>query len=239
MNILPGSIYVDIHEPADASPFIAPTVPCEVDILNERGYADYCWRAIDGQLVQVERKQWPELMGKVDAVEDQLRRHMKSQPEARLMLVVEGLPVPVMGGVSVLRSTNKDRVFVLGYNSSISYSQIMAWLYQINKYIEVYLTSTYKATCIALTAFYKADQKPEHSTFQRHFKEVTFHPNPQVIQVMGLFPGIGEKKAEALVERFTTVYNIISASPSQLATVPGIGAKLSRTILQRIGRPDV
>ena len=232
-------IYIDTHEPKEAQQHISPVVECTVSAFNEAGYADYHWRDHAGELVQVERKQWLECFTKMDAVEDQLRRHMKGQPGARLILLIEGFGVPVLGGMSQLRTTNKDRVWVLGGSTSIRYTQAMAWLYQVEKYVEVYHTASFEATCQALCAWYKADQKTEHTTFTRHFKQMAFHPNPSVVQLMGLMPGIGEKKAEALIAKFNTVYNVINSSPAELATVPGIGKTLSVTILQRIGRPDV
>ena len=232
-------IKIDIHEPAEALTYLGQSVECDKVLLNEKGKADYLWQAIDGQEVQVERKQWLECFTKMDAVEDQLRRHLKNSPEARLILLIEGFGTPVLGGMTQLRATNQNRVYVMGGTTSIRYAQAMAWLYQINKFIEVYHTASFEATCTALVSWYKADQKVEHTTFQRHFKEVSFHPNPAVAQLMGLLPGVGEKKAEALIERFNTVYNVVTATPAQLSTVPGIGVTLSRTILQRIGRPDV
>ena len=235
-------IRVDNNEPyMEALTRLTPVVPCEVGPYNSDGYADYHWYDSAGALVQVERKQWLELLGKLDAVEDQLRRHMKSQSGCRLVLLIEGLIVPTMDGVCQLKPTNKDRVFVLGQSSYVKYSQLQAWLYQVGKYVEVYQTTGYEATCTALAAWFKSDQKleSEHQTFKRHFKEVTFHPNPQTQLVMGTFPGIGEKKAEALVEKFTTLYRIMTATPEELATVAGIGKGLSKTMLQRVGRVDV
>ena len=58
-------------------------------------------------------------------------------------------------------------------------------------------------------------------------------------QLMGLMPGIGEKRAIALISRFTTVWNIVSASPEELEEVEGIGKKLSVDILRKVGRVDV
>ena len=147
--------------------------------------------------------------------------------------------MPTPEGTSILRATNKNVVYVKGHTSSIRLSQIYSWLYQIGKFIEIYTTPNYEATCMALISFYKGDQKEDHDTLNRYFKKMTFNPNPQVIQLMGLLPGVGEKRAEALISKFTTTWNVVSASPEQLATVDGIGKVLSRQLLQRIGRTDV
>ena len=229
----------DIHEPPEALTLIAPSVPCEQVSLNTDGFADYCWNDLDGRLVQVERKQWGEVLSGIDKVEDQLRRHLKGHPEARLILLLEGTSIPSQLGTTILKATNRDSIWVKGYSSSVRTSQVYAWLYGISRYIELYQTSTYEATCTALVSFYKYDQKEAHNTFTRHFKAMTFNPNPQVIQLMGMMPGIGEKRAGAIIAKFSTIYNVITASPAELATVDGIGPVLSVSLLQRCGRFDV
>ena len=234
------TLIVDINEPyEEALRLLTPVLPCIVEPLNVNGFADYKWTAHDGGVVQVERKTWPELLGDMDKVEDQLRRHKSNQPEARLIFLFEGIAVPMLGGTTTLKSTNKDRVYVAGYGSSIRMTQIYSWLYSVSQYLEVYQTPNYQASCLALSSFYKSDQKEVHGTFTRHFKQIAFNPNPQVVQLMGMTPGIGEKRAMDLIERFTTIYNVLTASPQELAKVPGIGSKLSVQILRNAGRPDV
>lgn len=230
---------IDIHEPSEAIKLISQSVPASVSSLNTDGYADYIWEGADGKLVQVERKQWGEVLAGIDKIEDQLRRHIKGHPDARLILLVEGTCIGDSMGTVVLKPTNRDSIWVKGYHYATRESQVYAWLYGISRYVELYQTSGFPATAAALVAFYKYDQKEEHNTFRRHFKQVTFNPNPQVVQLMGLMPGIGEKRAMALIAEFSTVYNIVTASPKDLARVDGIGAKLSVQLLQRIGRYDV
>jgi len=230
---------IDQHEPPGAMAAMASAVPCQVAVLNERGWADYMWKRADGGYTQVERKTWGELLGSIDKIEDQLRRHKANQPDARLIFVLEGLAVPNFSGTTLLRSTNKDRVFTAGYTTTQRMSQVYAWLYQVSTFVEVFQTPTTDATYSALTAFYKGDQKDEHRTFQRPFKEITYHPNPQVVQLMGLLPGIGEKRATALIKKFSTVWNVVSASPKELQKVEGIGPTLSTTMLRKIGRWDI
>ena len=235
------TLVIDQNEPFDhALSLISKTdVDYSVSALNVNGYADYFWTTHDGSEVHVERKTWAELLGSIDKYEDQLRRQKEAHPNARLIFVLEGMAVPSGTGTSLLKETNKGNVFVKSYGSTMRLSQVYAWLYQVGTYLEVYQTPNYEATCMMLVAMYKADQKAEHRTFQRYFKNITFSPSPQVTQVMGLLPGIGEKRAWALVERFTTVFNIITASPAELAEVDGIGKKLSVQLLQRVGRFDV
>lgn len=229
----------DVHEPKDFIKNVVSSVPCSVEVLNERNWADYRWMGKNGY-TQVERKTWPEILANVDAVEDQLRRHKKNQPDARLLFVLEGMvDVDSMGTYS-LRETKGGGFWGRGYKSGTRISRVYSWLYNASEYVEVFQTGNYAMTCQFLVQAYKQDQKEEeHTTFARHFKKMTFHPNPQVLMLMGMIPGLGEVKSEALIARFNTVWNIVSANPADLMDVEGIGVKTAYTMLQRIGRVDV
>lgn len=233
------TLMIDVHEPEDAIKLMVSSVPCSVEILNEYLFADYKWKRADGGVTQVERKTWGEILANVDAVEDQLRRHKKNQPEARLLFVLEGMVDVTMGGTYQLRAAKGGSVYVRGFKSATRISRIYSWLYNASEYVEVFQTGNYEMTCQFLVQAYKQDQKEEpHETFQRYFKKIVFHPNPQVLALMGMIPGLGEVRSEALIAEFSTVWGVLSSTPAKLAQVPGIGPKMSNTILQRIGRYD-
>ena len=236
-------LQVDNHEPDYLINLLRPTAPIEVLPLNSQGLADYRWQ--NGEdVIQIERKTWNDLLSDLSSVENQLMRQMESQPlDHRLALLVEGIAIPssdVMHGTSVLKkSKNKGHIYYESRKSKISLQSLYAWLYQIAKYIEVYQTSDHLATAKALIAFYSSDQKEKHSTFSRHLKEMAFHSNPQVTSLMGMVPGIGPVKAEALIGRFGTVWEILSSTPEVLTIVHGVGIKEATRWLRAIGRPDI
>ncbi len=234
-------IEIDIHEKPEALTLIGPSVPCRMLALNEDNWGDYRWRSISGRWTNVERKTWPEVLANIDAVEDQLRRHMRNQPDARLLFVLEGMVDVDPEGTYILHPTAKHTLWNRGYRSGTRIGRIYSWLYNASEYVEVFQTFSYELTCQFLVQAYNQDQKKpeEHKTFNRYYKRVVFHPNPQVMQLMGLLPGIGEVKCEALIDRFTTVWQVLNASPGELMQVEGIGTKLSLNLLQRIGRTDV
>ena len=236
------TLTVDINEPHElAMKLMGPAVPCEVEALNSADWADYRWVGVDGVWVNVERKTWPEILADVDRVEDQLRRHIRHQPKARLLFVLEGMIELSELGTHVVERVKSGTVWTRGRLSATRASRIYAWMYQASRYVEIFQTMNYEQTCQLLVAMYKADQKQpeEHRTFNRHFKKVVFHPNNQVTMLMGMSPGLGEVKAEALIEKFVCLWNVVSAEPKELATVKGIGPGLSKGILERIGRLDV
>ena len=171
-------------------------------------------------------------------------RQMEAQPlDHRLILLVEGIVVPsndVMYSTAVLkRAKGKGRIYHESRKSKVSLQSLYAWLYQVAKYIAVYQTSDLLSTAKAIVAFYSSDQKEKHSTFSRHLKEMTFHANPQVTSLMGMVPGIGPVKAESLIGKLGTVWNILSSSPEALTVVHGVGIKEATRWLRAIGRPDV
>ncbi|KKN10949.1 hypothetical protein LCGC14_1031290 [marine sediment metagenome] len=243
---------IDVHEPSEALPTLSPVIPCAIQPLNSEGYADYLWTGVDGRQ-QVERKTWYELLGGLDSIEDQLRRQLATHPSVRLILIVEGVAVPTPKGTTIFKETTKGKrhLFYAGKSYFLGPMKgAYAWLYEVGKYIEVYQTPTYGATLSMLTAFYKADQKANHNTFHRYLKDITFHPNPMVQRLMGMggHLGIGAVKAEALIKRLGTVYNVATATPEQLASVEcvsekgrvqKIGMAVAIKFLRGVGRPDV
>ena len=237
-------IQVDNHEPPDLVDLLRQTSSVEVLPLNSQGLADYRWQDSENEIVQLERKTWNDLLSDLSSVEDQLMRQMEAQPlDHRLILLVEGIVVPsndIMYSTAVLkRAKGKGRIYHESRKSKVSLQSLYAWLYQVAKYIAVYQTSDLLSTAKAIVAFYSSDQKDKHSTFSRQLKVMDFHSNPQVTSLMGMVPGIGPVKAESLIGKFGTVWQILSASPEQLTVVHGVGIKEATRWLRAIGRPDV
>src|SRR5437773_2904067 len=189
-----GTLKVDNHEPVQALAYIQQAVPeASLQPLNDNGWADYWWPDHTEKPVQAERKTWTDLTSGLDSIEYQLRQQMKAHPEARLMLIVEGVALPSMVGTVVYQQSKgaKRDVFYASREQQTRFSMIMAWLYQVEKFIEVYFTADLKATCQALVAFYQADQKENHQTFERYLRVADFHPNPQVEAMMAIGRGVG------------------------------------------------
>lgn len=230
---------IDVHEPDEALILMSPSVPCRREVLNEHLWGDYRWPRAVGGWTNVERKTWVEILANVDSVEDQLRRHKKNQPDARLLFVLEGVAEADSQGTYIVRKAKNGAVWTRGYKSGTRIGRILSWLYNASEFVEVFQTFSYEMTCQFLVQAYNQDQKAEHKTFNRYFKKMTFHPNPQVLQLMGLMPGLGEVKAEALIQKYSTVWNVLNAKPNELMEVPGIGPKMATTLLQRVGRVDV
>jgi len=241
--VLPVGLEVDQHEPIQLVNLILQAAPAEVKPLNSQGYADYRWMAPDSVIMQIERKTWGDLLSDLGSIENQLLRQLDAHKDHTLVLLVEGIVVPsdsLLGGTAVLKKAKgQGRIYYQSSQSKVSVSALYAWLYQVSKYMEVYQTSDILGTAKAIVAFYKSDQKEGHRTFTRHLKEVTFHPNPQVTSLMGMLPGLGPIKGEALIARFGTVWEILNSTPEKLAEVYGVGTKEATRWLRLIGRSDI
>ena len=236
------TLLVDVNEPVDQfAKYVNVSCPYETSNLNTNGFADYLWHGANESITHVERKQWGEVLANIDHVEDQLRRHLVKQQGSKLVFLIEGV-VCASGDKSVVMrqyENNGKLLFTSGHDYSIRVSQLYSWLHQIQNYIQVIQTASYLESTIALVAMYRGDQKKEHQTFTRAYKEVVYHYDPRVTSLMGLMPGIGEKKAENLINKFITVWNVLNATPKELESVDGIGPVLAKKILRQIGRPDV
>lgn len=234
---------VDNHEPEYLVTLLKQTTTVEVLPLNSQGLADYRWQN-GSDIVQLERKTWNDLLSDLSSVEDQLMRQMEAQPlDHRLVLLVEGIAVPstdIINQTAILkRAKGKGRIYHESRKSKISLQSLYAWLYQVSKFIQVFQTVDHLTTAKAIVAFSQSDQKEKHSTFSRQLKVMNFHSNPQVTSLMGMVPGIGPVKAEALIGKFGTVWNILSAKPEALTVIHGVGIKEATRWLRTIGRPDV
>lgn len=244
---MPDPLEIDVNEPLYIEQALALVVPCERRPLNANGEADYAWNRHDGLRSENERKTWHELVSNVNNVERQLSVYLK-RPNTHVTLLMEGIAIPVPGGTRTYRlAGRKSKALALEQTTrAVGIQMYYAWLHQVSRYVEVQCTADQTATAYALSAFYKSDQKPdeEHRTFRRYLrKRPEWHENPQVSMLLSLSAsaklGIGEARAEELIGTFGTLWNIMSASPWQLATAEGVTEAAAKKFLRAIGRPDV
>ncbi len=228
----------DNHEPSAMFSMLNQSVPTTMLGLNDQGFADYLWSGTEGPS-QAERKTVNDLLGDPDSIADQLRRQKQAHPDVRLMLIVEGVATPTPTGTTTwYESRTNKRIMHCGREFKLPLQAVYAWTYQVSRFLEVYFAPNMVCTARMLTAFYKSDQKEDHTTFRRYMKPMDWHPNPQVQGLVSLGSGIGTVRAEALIARFGTCWHVLSASPQELATVDGIGIRIAQQFLRRIGRTD-
>ena len=241
MNV-DGLIYppmlVDVFEPEEIIPLLRQSIPVERDNLNTKGYADYFWNACDLHTIQVERKQNGELLGSLDAVESQLRRQYGAADEN--ILLVEGFIIPAPQGCATIKRSKDGRFFIIDRTWDCSYSGLISWFYQLDKSgITLYNSASLQSSAAILAALYRNSLKPEHTTLTRYIKSKIYleDHNPHVLSLMGIEgANLGEKRAKALIDKFGTLWEVLSREESELCQVEGIGPGLARGLLKSIGR---
>lgn len=234
---------IDNHEAMEVVRLISPAVDVEIAPLNSQGWADYRWRDINKQWVQLERKTVSDLLSTAD-IEEQLREQKQRNPDAELRLLIEGVIEPAPTGVIIYSRQGGRNAFAGKYMGTQAglFKRIAGWEYQVQKFAEVYYSSSWAASAAKIVEMYQNDQEESHSTFRRHFKPMIWHPNPQVKKLLGLASndtGIGVQLAERLIAKFGTVWNVASAQPMEIAEVTGISQLGAKKFLQAIGRMDV
>lgn len=244
INLFSPGMKVDNHEPLDMKNGLdVPNLSMEVMDLNLLGYADYLWYDYQDEIQQFERKTWEDLARDWDSVEDLLRREKQAHPEARLHLLIEGVAEPAPNGIMVYK---RRGAVLTGYQVGKQpglYKKIIGGLYGMGDFVEVIPTSSPAGSISALSEMYQYDQKEEHSIFRRHLKMIDWSPNRHVGALMGLAQndtGLGVQRCEDLIAEYGTVWNVIHEDPDLVgAMVKGVSGNTIKTLLRKIGRPNV
>jgi ERCC4-type nuclease len=229
----------DTNEPQEMFKLLSQTFgdKLEVGPLNANGLSDYVWHDYSGTRKQVERKTWTEILSDIDAVEEQMQRHLTLHPNDEHIFLLEGMAIKDIIGTRVLKQTKTKSVFVKGYQyKGRRLKAVYSWLYQIGKYVEIIPTATVLESATALVALYDADQKENHLTLHRHIKKMNFAPDPKILQYMNLLPkGIGEKTAKSLKRKFPTLKSMVFADIADFTACEGVGAVTARSIMMALG----
>lgn len=251
---------IDIHEPQLIIDLLTPVRDISVNLhsWNNSGYADYHWYDHAGMLEQVERKQVTEILSNIAKVEDQLRQHITKHPDAILWLLIEGIPEPGDGVITVYnkelcrsnrRGTKGKAVyhFVPTWESKIPFERYEGWKTGIERAgIRIVTTNDIYGTARKLAGMEQSSKRPG-TTLQRHLKPQTpKHYSPHVMNLLAIGQhreaksGIDVIMAERMVNVFGDFLTICRLSPEILAeAIPGMGMTKAIQFLKSIGRTDV
>ncbi len=255
------TILIDINEPAAMIKLIKQGATVELDSLNMKHMSDIWFANYTGKSFQFSRKQTGELAGDMDEAEDQIKDYYDQADEN--FQIVEGLmmPLPIRGipmidhsapSVSTRSLGAKVYCYRVEPNGHIlrghSYSAITMAMYYVWKHrlaqcgVITYETVNYVETARLITTIYRNEQKPpdEHSTLKRIIKPriIISKPDPFVKALIALSWAynldIGETRAKALSARFVNLFDLATASTSDITDTEGIGrtiaAKLSKAL---------
>jgi len=229
-------INVDIAEPQKIVDLIKQSVEVDTLELNQNGFADYVFTTADGVLVQIEREQMRTVMSNPVQIEDEIRRHLH---DGRMILITEGVVVPYHDGCMVtdINMAKAGAYLKPALYLRVRYGAYIAWLWQLQENgIDVIHTNSPFETVVAICSIYNNAQNKEHGMFKRYYKNITrWQPNRHVQALMNIpESGIGEKRAIMLIEKFETLYNVITADEMELAKC--IGKATAKKLLKAVGR---
>jgi hypothetical protein len=250
-------ILVDTSEPDNIKRYLSQMLPMQVDSLNQKSMADYWFTSVEGRRIQVNRTQAGELLGNIDSFEDELRRYYNSADEtfaivegiispyrltgAKVAMAITTKPIAPPGSLFAYSVTDKGFIYTERVYQ-VSNKMLKAWLLNIDHAgISVIYTINDMDTAATLAAMYENQQKTEHTTLQRYIKpRITIRShNPHVQALVNLSQAykldIGEVKAEALIDYFNNLENILLAEKSELMVVGGIGPTIAQKLKDSLG----
>lgn len=238
-------LLVDEHEPRQIWELLEQSCPVEIVGLNRDGLADYVFIDHSGFTRQIERKQTAELLSGIDDVENQLRKEILSADATDLL--VEGIMRSTQWGIDSYQWDAKrgNYKLVRSFGDRIKprphlYPMILSWFWGLDKAgITVWQTTDYESTAKAIVAFYSASRKGCHTILQRYLKpkQTPRTLDHSILSLMGIEKAeLGSVKATALIQKFGSVYGVLTADPKELETVDGIGKKGIARLFQAIGR---
>ena len=211
--------------------------------LNRNGFADYLFEDWAGEKEQFERKQVGEILSDMNGVEYQLLKEL--EVVRRTNLIVEGIITPDgRGGCQTWMQTSNGRIMRPGHRFSANYSRFESFLWGLSEAgVVVWRTNNQYATADAIAMRAKAVLRRDHNTLARHLKQrPDFHPDKRVQTLMGFVSEsgdvkIGPDKAEAMINVFGSIIDILNSSPELIAEfVPGIGVQSAAALLRAAGR---
>ncbi len=196
-------IQVNVHEPEEIKSYLQRSTEINVSNFTPGDY-------LIGQMA-LERKTTSDFIQSLfqKRLLEQLQRLKQCYPTSFLLL----------------------ETFDLAYfqNSALLYSTILRIMLEMN--IRVIFTSTKEqsAEVILLLAGKQSKQSKEReSAIVQKRKEVDLEKYPPLL--LGKVPGVGMKRAAALLQSFNTLQGVFQASEQELCSVEGIGKKTASTI---------
>lgn len=247
-----GILYIDSAEPTPIIAGLKPIMPTVVAPINTWGKADYYWVDPQENERMIERKQVSEALSDIDAVEEQLGRHLHECAE--LTLLVEGLAVGMSWGVQTYRYIdNKGRAagrewVTPGWHKSHGHhnqptlwSRWHSFKYSLwhNAGVHVEEVANWTDSIEHISTAYKKSMDPTNTTLNRYVVPhmPPFDKNPHVNNLCRLKDmGLGEKTVLTLIEELGTLYGVMTAP---YATLVGImGGAWTRKFFEAIGREE-
>ncbi len=235
----PGVLYIDSNEPEHIATALKPAQTVAYVEINTWGKADYYMVDPLENERMVERKQFSEALSDIDAVEEQLQRHLAECDE--LTLLIEGVALPTAAGAKTYKLHEKG-MWVLDFEFKRSpnlWHRWNAFKYSLwhNQGVQVEEVSHWTGTCDFISTWYKKANDPTSTTLQRYIipHVPPFDKNPHIDNLCRLKDvGIREVTAIKLIAELGTFHAVVTAPFSTLVGI--MGGAWTRKFFETIGR---
>ena len=186
---------------------------------------DYAWRTPDNKLCLCERKEIHDLVASI--ADGRLRRELEDMRRVNVdygFLLIEGW----MGWDKGRIVTHKIKNAAMKYQLPRNYAQVWEALATFQIYypeVIVWLSPGINITPYCLRDMYNWSKKEVHTSMEKKIVDLAA-PEARTSQEVFLtaIPGIGIEAARSLVEKYETIYNIVTTTKEDLAATP-IGKK--------------
>lgn len=232
-------IYLDTYESEELAKLLRARIQVVRTNLNDWNKADIYWTGADGTH-QIEMKSTSEVLGSFEHVEGQLAKQYYSADHSKLL--IRGIIAKESWSENKSSSFERksEKFFVRTRTDSHVYYGYRAWLESLDKAgIQVVEVPDMPEAVDAIMALYNASVKEDSQALKRYYREKIQIPekNPHILALMYLSLAydlkIGHNRATALIEKFSTLYDVLDASPRELCEVEGIGKSTANNLCMR------
>lgn len=214
------------------------TIPHTIKTLEAGDFAFLDW---DNQPVGIERAEITDLIGKLRSgrLEEQMTRCARDYNT--VVLLVEGVYDNVDGLLAIYRKRGKH-YYMRGVFSGVRYTYVAATLIRLAEMgIEVIHSANFEDSMTLVQALYNQRTTPpaNHSLFKRIRPvniPVKLSDNPAVPKLLALCPRMPEKVAIRLLDKYGSIWNILSTPNKELLGVEGMGKGLLEKLHTGVGK---
>ncbi len=246
------SVLVDHHEDPLYDHYFSGMVPFQRGPFNQTDTSGPVLpdiTIINGGLVPgFNNKQAGEVVGAIDATEEQLSREIPYVD--KLTLMVRGIITPTENNECMCRSVDEEGHVRTGRVFHQNYVGLMAWFSRLEEMgVNVVILPNIKACAMYVIAMHNNIGKAEHHTFKRLLptKQMLAEVDPvqrQWLLFLMSVPGIGEEAARGLGAEFDNMHELVQylqnggeLSEFVLPSKRRVGKALAGKIRKFIGVP--
>ncbi len=213
-------------------------LPCAIDTLEA---ADYAFLDRDSAPFGIERSEIGNLVQKLRSGELEEQMYKCQANYASVILLIEGVYDQVDRLLAVHKDSNRGYFRTHIYPHTY-YDYVKATEVRLSEMgIEIIHSPNFQCSMSVIRTIYNQRTKPEeeHTLFKRVRAikiPVKLTSNPAVPMLMALCPRLPEKTAIRLINKYDSIWNILSTPDDELLGVEGMGKGLLDKLKRGVGK---